>query len=90
MSKGYEAANRHRTWTCPFFKWDGINFISCEGGRVSFPDRTTAEYYMEAYCAALPGWQECTVAAALYAYYEQQEEIKDEERRQDKNAGKSE
>ena len=83
-------ANRHRMWACPFFKWDGVTSISCEGGRFVFPDREAADEYLTLYCAANPDWRTCSVAAALFAYYDRQEEDADEKRRQDKNAGKSE
>ena len=66
------AVKRNKFWACPFFKWDGKQEISCEGGRVNFPLPDTANAYMNEYCAG--DWKKCSVAAALLEYYETEEE----------------
>ncbi len=66
MSK---AMKRSKFWMCPFFKWDGAAEVSCEGGRIRFPDSKSANAYMNAHCAN-DDWQKCSVAAALVEYYE--------------------
>jgi len=49
----------------PFFR------VHCECGNcISFPDREAYVAYTDQYCASLPGWQKCSVASALLAYYE--------------------
>ncbi len=67
------AMNRHKTWTCPFFLWDGKKEISCEGGRICFHTSHSANDYMNAYCAGGNNWQQCTVAKALLKYYDEEE-----------------
>lgn len=65
-----QAMNRHKYWLCPFFKWDGPEEISCEGGRPRFPDKYAANAYMNDYCSG--SWKECTLAIALLKYYEEE------------------
>lgn len=62
------AVNRSLSWTCPFFKWDGLQEISCEGGRIRLPDKKTALEYMHQHCAG--DWHGCSVARAITDYYE--------------------
>ena len=33
------AGYSHKTWACPFFRWDERLCVRCEGGCMSFPDR---------------------------------------------------
>lgn len=69
------AANRHKYWACPFFRWDGYADVHCgDGSKIIFPDPDTANAYMTAYCASNPGWQACSVARALYDYYDEHDE----------------
>lgn len=35
----------HRTWACPFYRWDERCKVHCEGGCVAFPDREAAAEY---------------------------------------------
>lgn len=65
------AFKRNKTWACPFFKWDGRQEISCEGGRILFPNSDTGNTYMNCYCAG--DWKKCSVAEALLQYYETEE-----------------
>lgn len=77
-----DPTNRNKLWICPYWKWDGVRTIHCEGGSLQFPTRECADAYMLAYCGANPEWQRCSVARALNEYYEKIEEAKDEKRRQ--------
>lgn len=63
-------ANRHKSWVCPFFKWDGKKEIHGECGKITFPSRATADEYMTNYCADNPGWKKCPIADAIYHYYD--------------------
>ncbi len=59
-----------RTYTCPFWKWDKGNTVSCEGCRVNFPDGGAKRGYITRYCASLTGWKGCSIAGSLLAFYE--------------------
>lgn len=38
----------HKAWICPFFRWDDVQMVSCEGGsKLRFPDRESAMQYMD-------------------------------------------
>jgi len=65
------AFNRHMYWQCPFFKWDGKMEVSCEGGRVKFPEAEDAKGYFEKYCAG--DWKNCSIARMLNQYYDREE-----------------
>lgn len=68
-------AYSHRTWACPFFKWDERLCVHCEnGGRISLPDRQAAKEYMDRYCASATGWKDCSFASSLLRYYERTDE----------------
>ena len=58
------AGYSHKTWACPFFRWDERLCVRCEGGCMNFPDREAAN---------LQDWKSCTVAANLLKYYERTE-----------------
>ena len=62
--KKYYHVNRRKSWECPYFKWDGTNFLSCECGRPAFPSRQAANEYMNEHCASVRGWESCSLAAA--------------------------
>ncbi len=68
------AGYSHKTWACPFFKWDERLSVRCEGGCVRFRDREQAAEYQNGYCASLDGWKNCTVAASAVRYYERTEQ----------------
>lgn len=61
----------HKAWRCPFFKWDDVQSVGCEGGKLRFADKESAVEYMDTFCAG-PGcaWQQCSVAASLLKYYD--------------------
>jgi hypothetical protein len=65
-----QALKRNKTWKCPYFKWDGRREVSCEGGRIRFPDGRAAGGYMTAFCAG--DYRRCTVAQALEDFYARQ------------------
>ena len=60
----------HRTWACPFYRWDERCKVHCDGGCVAFPDRKAAAEYARRYCGAVDGWQACSIAQGLRQYYE--------------------
>lgn len=70
----------HKTFLCPFFRWDERQKIHCEIGRVSFPDRASAREYTDRYCGG--DWKSCTLAQAMMQYYE-----RDEDEQQTKGQG---
>ena len=72
--------NRRKLWLCPYFGWDGPDFLRCECGRPAFPDRTAANEYMTKHCAG--SWEECSLAKAWIEH----EEIRDEKGRNHSNA----
>jgi hypothetical protein len=66
----------HKTWRCPYFRYDEKRSVHCEGGTViRFPDRRSIQDYTTAFCAAY-NYGECTVAKALNNYYERKEKEK--------------
>ncbi len=66
------AVKRNKTWTCPYFTWDGRKEISCEGGRLEFPTAAAAVAYMDTFCAGGNNWRHCTLAEALTKHYEEE------------------
>lgn len=62
----------NRTWACPYFKWDGKQKVTCEGGCVSLPKQEFSEF-VERFCASPSGWRDCPTAKALTRYYERTE-----------------
>jgi hypothetical protein len=56
---------------CPHYGRCGKTTISCEIGSLKFPDIATKIAYLRRYCESLPGYQDCTLAQSLTAYYEQ-------------------
>lgn len=74
------------TVACPFYKWDesekkGRNTlccIYCEGGQLRMPDVRQKHAYLKKYCADIRGWQTCSLAKALYAFYDREERGKSE------------
>lgn len=64
----------HKVWVCPFFKWDDVQSIGCEGGKLRFYDKDSAVEYMDAYCAGTScSWEQCSVAASLLKFYDRKE-----------------
>ena len=75
MGKKHYHVNRRKTWVCPYFRWDGDRYLSCDAGKPVLPDRKSANEYMTRYCA--DKWQECSLAQAWIKYAE---EIYDQKR----------
>lgn len=75
------------TVECPFYKWDesekrGKNTlccIYCEGGKLKMPDFIQKHAYLKTYCANMSGWKQCSVARALFAFYDREERERIEE-----------
>jgi len=63
------AVNRHKKWVCPYFGWDGAEFLKGKCGRPAFPNRTYANEYMNKYCAGC--WEKCTLAEYWNTYMEE-------------------
>lgn len=67
----------HKAWTCPFFKWDDMKSVGCEGGKLCFHDKESAVEYMDKYCAGTGhSWERCSVAASLLKYYDRKDEAR--------------
>ena len=62
----------HKAWTCPFFTWDEMLTVGCEGGKLRFPDKESAVAYMDAHCAG--DWKRCSVASSLLKYYDRKDD----------------
>lgn len=66
--------NRRKKWQCPYFTWDGPDFLRCSCGRPEFTDRIAANNYMNKFCAG--NWEVCSLAMARAEYEVKQDEIK--------------
>lgn len=62
-----------RVYNCPFFRWEDGMKIHCESGTVRFPTIKCKLDYARRFCAAVPGWNGCTLAQYLKQYYETKE-----------------
>ena len=60
-------------YSCPFFRWDEKKKLHCEAGCAVFPSVGALKEYSGAYCANVPGWRKCTLAAHLESLYERGE-----------------
>ena len=72
--------HRRKYWRCPYFGWDGPDFLRCECGRPAFQDKAAANIYMIEYCAG--NWEGCSLAKAHAEY----EEAKHDKGRSNSNA----
>ncbi len=70
MDMGYS----QKYWCCPYFKWDERLCIHCECGKIGFPDLETRKGFVDAHCASLSGWQNCSMAAARNDFYRRKDE----------------
>jgi len=73
MREGRTLKYSHLVYCCPYYEWDAKTTMHCEGGRLSFPDRDTAQAYFTTYCGDIDGWRRCTVARAITRFYEREE-----------------
>lgn len=69
MSREYTS----RVWVCPFYRRHERQAVHCEGGSAAFSKRETFREYAEMYCADLPGWKRCSLAAALLRQYDRED-----------------
>ena len=46
------------------------NKLTCEAGKLSFPDGESFDDYVDTYCANQCGWSKCSMAVILQRYYE--------------------
>ncbi len=72
--------NRRKEWACPYFKWDGPDFVCCIAGQPTFPNRTYANDYMNQHCADVKGWCTCSLAQSWNIYNEMVGWMDDENR----------
>ena len=61
-----------KTIICPFWKWEGEGSSICEGCKLTFPDRSTRQEYIDRFCGSME-YRQCTIAAALMRYYDEKE-----------------
>lgn len=57
-------------YACPYFSWEDNKSVNCEGGKLKFETREDRDRYISQYCAACPGWKNCTIAMSLNEKYE--------------------
>lgn len=67
---------------CPYFIIDRITkrreSIYCEGGRISFPDKTQRIKYIDDYCSSKENHTSCSLCKMLNDHYGVKEEVKKE------------
>ena len=61
-------------WACPYYRWDEKTRIHCDGGIIKIPHERDMIAYARRYCAAVPGWEDCTIAKAMNESYEREEQ----------------
>ena len=61
-------------YKCPYFKWEERKKVYCECAKLSFETKEERDSYVKTYCAANPGWRECTVAQCVSRRYESEDE----------------
>lgn len=59
-----------KSWACPFWQWEEVLCLHCEGAKLTFKSREGWRTYIDRYCAHVPGWEECPIARALTKEYE--------------------
>ncbi|HWP80351.1 MAG TPA: hypothetical protein VN446_06870 [Candidatus Acidoferrum sp.] len=74
-------------YCCPYYLYEGPLCVFCEGGKMRFRDFPHRRDYIYAYCAAVPGWEGCTVAQGITKSYERSDAHAREKARK-KRAGK--
>lgn len=63
----------NRRWQCPYYIHDRDGKVVCEAARLALLHETYRGY-IETYCGDLDGWRRCTLARALNAQYEKEED----------------
>lgn len=74
---------------CPYAKWAERDKVSCECGMLKFPSKTAADIYTDRHCCQLDGHRRCTLARALYEYYDRKSEREARQSAQTRNSGKA-
>ena len=59
-----------KTWSCPFWRREEPLRVYCEAGRIEFADAAARLDYIDRHCAAVPGWEDCSLAQNLCRHYE--------------------
>ena len=59
-----------KTWCCPYWKWEDGLRVHCEAAKLTFSSADEREAYINRYCAAVPGWADCTIAKFINSKYE--------------------
>jgi len=77
----------HKTWICPYYKWDEKQALHCQHGtKLCFPDTISANSFMGAYCASF-NYKNCPIYVVFEAYEERLEELKNEIKAKKENKG---
>lgn len=58
---------------CPFFKWEFLGAIGCEGAVLRFTNRDERDELVNNFCAHYDDWRKCTLAKNLFKKYERQD-----------------
>lgn len=59
-----------KTWVCPFWKWEERLTVYCEGAKTEFRTPGARTAYIDRFCANIPGWEQCPLAAELSKCFE--------------------
>ena len=70
-----------RDFCCPYYLWEEPLCVYCEGGKLRFRDIAHRRDYVYRYCAAVKGFEACSVAAAITKSYERSEKCAREKER---------
>lgn len=58
----------HYAFACPFFDYDTVDTIGCEGGiKITIPDRQEFRHFARGYCCDAKDWGKCPIAKAIMA-----------------------
>lgn len=70
-----------KSYCCPYYLWEEPLCIYCEGGKLRFRDIAHRRDYVYTYCAAVPGFEACSVAATITKSFERSEKCAREKER---------
>lgn len=62
-----------KSYFCPYYLWEEPLCVYCEGGKLRFRDFAHRRDYVYTYCAAVKGFEACSVAGAITKSYERSE-----------------
>ena len=58
----------HYAFACPFFDFDTVDTIGCEGGiTIRIPDKQEFRQFAKGYCCSVTEWDKCPIAKAITA-----------------------